>query len=161
MGGGGLGWKNGTPEPPGPPPGVCNSLQPARAPALGGARSRNGAPKRVLSFREGDFECPRMQFLVSFSTLKGQLLAHFRISRSFERATFDFRRTIFSPRESGQPSDQAELCDKTFLRGRRQWASAHLVSADPARRVGPWRKRAPGTRGRVEELFSRAWGEVG
>ena len=31
----------------------------------------------------------------------------------------------------------------------------------PSRRVGSWRKRAPGTRGSVEELFSRAWGEVG
>ena len=46
-----------------------------------------------------------------------------------------------------------------FFRGRRMWPLARK-SADPVGRVGSWRKRAPSSRGSVEELFSRAWGEV-
>ena len=46
-----------------------------------------------------------------------------------------------------------------FFQGRRMWPLARK-SADPVGRVGSWRKRAPSSRSSVEELFSRAWGEV-
>ena len=50
---------------------------------------------------------------------------------------------------------------KISFRGRRQWPQAISYPPTPSRRVGSWRKRAPGTRATVEELFSRAWGGLG
>ena len=109
--------------------GVCNPLQPARSPALseglGGPGLDQGAPQRGQeSFRD-----PRKLFRVPFSTLEALLSVHLASSES-------------SASLGSSKADQGCM-PRFFFRGRRQWASAHLVSADPARRVGQWRKRVP------------------
>ena len=69
-------------------------------------------------------------------------------------------------RRARQASDPAELikvvCHRVFFRGRRQWASAHLVSADPqVRGVGSWRKRGRDSRSSVKRCFQEEKGGTG
>ena len=102
--------------------GMCNPLQPAHSPAvpegLGGPGLDQGAPQRGQeSFRD-----PRKRFRVPFSALEALLSVHLASSES-------------STSLGSSRVDQGCM-PRFFFRGRRQWASAHLVSADPARRVG-------------------------
>ena len=82
MGGGGLDWKKDVPGPPGPPPGMCNPLQPARSPALseglGGPGLDQGAPQGG----QESFGTPRNGLRVPFSTLEALLSTHLGSSES-------------------------------------------------------------------------------
>ena len=121
----------------------CSPHAPRRFPRgwedQGSTRVRLRAAGRVLGLQGTDFGF------------------HFRLSTHYFRPTFALRRG----RQASDPAKLIEIESHDFFSGSAAVAAGHLVSADPVERVGPWRERAPGTRSSVEELFSRAWGEVG
>ena len=80
---------------------------------------------------------------------------HFRPSKHCFRSTLLLRRA----RHASDPAELIKVvCHRFFFRGRRQWASAHLVSADPVERVGSWRKRGRDSRSSVRRCFQEEKG---
>ena len=142
-----VGWEpGGGVAAPGCPPGGMQSAAARTFPGAfrraGRARARPGCAseaRRVLGLQGTDFGC------------------HFRSSKHFFRPTLALRRA----RQASDPAKLIEVEGQDFFSGSAAVAAGHLVSADPVGRVGSWRKRAPSSRSSVEELFSRAWGEVG
>ena len=84
-------------------------------------RVRLRAARRVLGLPGTDFGC------------------HFRPSTHYFRPTLSLR----GARQASGPAKLIDVEGKDFFSGSAAVAAGHLVSADPARRVSPWRERAP------------------